>query len=1260
MWKADSVGERSEELSGEHQNGMQRKDSVFSSDTNNTKISKGTNHSSSAVSVHSRSTSSSHTEKWTYLFKEADAAFKPVDSVIVQGDDRKISMHPDGVDVVPGELNRVRGGKPNTLRTTRFTLLTWIPLSLMQQFKRIANIYFLFICVIVCFPWSPKSWHSKLGPFVLVLFWTACKDMYEDLRRRRDDRAENSQAVRRLVKGKNGLKDRFEEVTWKDVLVGDVLFIEKDDAFPADTLLLHPAGGSECFISTVMLDGETSLKERSAPSVFEALSRECGKKSQHWLAMQAESDAGAPARKSGQKTELARTKSMDNAEDEAGRSWKEMEPEFHKYFSTMCQVGLDIKLAAPTPTLQDVRGGIHMRSKDAASGATAVCPFGEINFLPRGCVLRNTAWVLGIAAYVGDDSKCRLNAMQGRVNKFSNMQVNLNNVIVGLLGFLLALCSAATIVFVAGEGTLAEPTGEHPIIMFFKFIIIFYHIVPLSLYVVYEMLKLLLGYLLASDKQMVDPDTGEGALPRTADLMEEMGQISFVFSDKTGTLTRNEMVFAQCDINGTDMGEFRGDGAPGLEKVKQLLSDGLSENTSVSDQDFCSVVDFFTCLAVCHSVVRERPPEDGTDPGGMGDACPLPQDTPRTVNSDATASTAVYSGASPDEVALVNAANQVGISFKGRKRKYAGSSSELIVHGPGEKQRTFVQLFELPFSSDRKRMSVIVRHKGDIWCITKGADSVMEGLLREPLSADSQTHLNTYAAKGLRTLIIGMKKVSQEEWEEWSADYITAREVINTTKESGMAAVAARIEKGLKFVGITAVDDRLQDQVQETISLVKEMGIRLWVLTGDKTETAVDIARSCSLFTSSTTLAYAVKGSSAKDAEDRLLKAYSELEGKADAGIVLDGQTLLHALKSPECRKVIYDLGMVSRSCICARLSPQQKLQLVQLVREQDPKTITLSVGDGANDVPMIYGAHVGVAIRGKEGTQAVQASDIAISQFRFLMPLLQCHGRRAYRRVALFLSFFLYKNITLIMLDIVWMFQYQFKGMVAVPEWLSINFNPVFTSLHMLLVLGLDKDIPDEAANKNPNLYKIGPARALFNVKTFSVWVVLACYHGIVCWCIPYYLIDPNINDCPVDSDGNAITTGNSECLAKEVRSDFWVSSVTSFSCVVFVVCLKLMLVAQNPLGLHTWLPTLITFIMFFIAIFCFSYVWFGPTLQPNMKGMFGEMIGDNMVYVSVLAVIVVALTPDAVMVATQKLFYPTELDKARRRSKQGGAPEQ
>ncbi|CAK0847734.1 unnamed protein product [Prorocentrum cordatum] len=394
------------------------------------RTSKGTAYSDSGLFARAVGRSGK-TEKWSYLFRRGSSSrFKPADTGSMKGDDRKISVSNDGVEVFPRGLNRIKAGEPNTLRTTRFTLLTWIPLSLMHQFRRVANVYFLFICVIVVFPWSPKTWHSKLGPFFLVLLWTACKDLYEDLRRRRDDRAENSQVVRRLVKGKNGAQDRFEDITWNKVLVGDVLFIMKDDPFPADTLLLHPAGGTECFISTVMLDGETSLKERSAPSVFEAISRECGNQSGKWLTMQAEAETwaaepkgvedGADGRKDSDRitTMTPRTRIRDTTAtagtvlEEVGRDFTELEAEIHGYLSMISTLGLDVKLAAPTPTLHDVRGAVHMMGEDdVSSSATNVCPFGEINFLPRGCILRNTPWVIGIAGYVGDDTKVRMNAI---------------------------------------------------------------------------------------------------------------------------------------------------------------------------------------------------------------------------------------------------------------------------------------------------------------------------------------------------------------------------------------------------------------------------------------------------------------------------------------------------------------------------------------------------------------------------------------------------------------------------------------------------------------------------------------------------------------------------------------------------------------------------------------------------------------------------------------------------------------------------------
>jgi len=300
------------------------------------------------------------------------------------------------------------------------------------------------------------------------------------------------------------------------------------------------------------------------------------------------------------------------------------------------------------------------------------------------------------------------------------------------------------------------------------------------------------------------------------------------------------------------------------------------------------------------------------------------------------------------------------------------------------------------------------------------------------------------------------------------------------------------------------VEDRLQDGVPEAIETVKAAGVRVWVLTGDKTETAVDIAKSCLLFTSETHIAYAVDAESIAEASQKLRDAKTmldDLDWDKDKGLVLDGRTIKHAFLDETCKDIIYELGLASRSCVCCRLTPLQKRQLVELVHEKSPSTITLAIGDGANDVPMIEGAHLGVAVRGKEGCQAVQVSDVAISQFRFLVPLLLCHGRRAYRKIALFLCFYLYKNVALAMGDVVWMHQDQYRGRIAFPEYLSVNYNFLFTSWHILFVLGFDCDVDDSVAVSTPSLYSSGPNRELFNGGVFTSWMIVAVYHGVVAW---------------------------------------------------------------------------------------------------------------------------------------------------------------
>eukprot|EP00928_Gymnodinium_smaydae_P042814 TRINITY_DN28800_c0_g1_i1.p1 TRINITY_DN28800_c0_g1~~TRINITY_DN28800_c0_g1_i1.p1 ORF type:complete len:1249 (-),score=299.85 TRINITY_DN28800_c0_g1_i1:125-3871(-) len=1040
--------------------------------------------------------------------------------------DRKIIFEETGRRAVdPMDPNLVNGGKPNMVRTAKFTPLTWLPKSLFHQFRRVANVYFLFIAIIVMIGnaqgWSPKDWKSKIGPFVFVLLWSACKDLYEDLRRHRDDRAMNGQVCRRY----SSETHKFVEATWDQIKVGDLVYVPEDAAFPADLFLLRSAPGQgaqgAAYISTVMLDGETSLKERVCPAICTAIAQPKDKESQSSLSLGAN---------------VIRERAQEALVE---------------FLKVCCESHLAVTAAAPVMSLSDVRGTIEIRK---AEGGKKGCPLTEVNLLPRGCVLRSTHWILGVVAYAGDETKVRLNAAPPGA-KFSNMQVKLNACVRGLLVIIFTICLYATIM-----GTLLSDTDYNFLVMLLRFCIALYHVVPMSLYVMYEMLKLLLGFQVGADKNMVDPDTGDAAIARTADLMEELGQVDFIFSDKTGTLTRNEMVFARCYVDGLDPGDFRASSSEreGLERFRKILSNR-------DDPNFEKVYQFCSCLALCHDVQVRKAEENSEDVASMQ-----------------------YSGMSPDEVALVEGARECGIAFVERSRRMGTSKTDIMIKGPGDSRKKFKVLVSLPFSSDRKRMSVIVQSGSMIWCLTKGADSIMEKLMAEPLPPAVNEHASKFSSQGLRVLCVGIKQIEQEEYTQWEKSYKSAANVLDCTREEQMANLAAKMEMGLTFCGLTAVEDRLQDGVPETIAGLKEAGIRLWVLTGDKIETAVDIARSCELFSADSTVLYATGGTSLETTQELLNNMSSNMSsvnsGGTKEGLVFDGPTLDFALEDPGCRRSLFDLGIRSRAVICARMSPVQKLKVVQLATEQDSSTITAAIGDGANDVPMISAAHVGIAVRGKEGTQAVQASDVCISQFRFLKPLLFVHGRTAYRRVAVFLSYYFYKNMVLLMADFIWMHQDFFGGDIAMPEYLSIGFNAFFTSWHILFVVGFDKDVSDEVALQSPELYKAGPKRELFNGMVFGSWMLLAVYHGSVAWLIPNLWFGGTDND-------------------KKVPSIYWVSSATTFTSVNIIVCLKLILVSSNPISKHTILPTIATLLLYLVCLFMLGYTGMGNSFQPCME---------------------------------------------------------
>ncbi|CAE7298399.1 ALA3 [Symbiodinium natans] len=1041
-----------------------------------------------------------------------------------------------GAKVYPANL---RNGEPNRVSTTRFTALTWIPKSLFLQFQRAANLYFLFIAIIVCMPFSPKRWQSKVIPYALVLTWTALKDLFEDSRRRRDDQTENCRKcwVYDFQQGS------FIQIQWSMVKPGDFVCTLCDEPFPADLLVVGAAGHQGAFISTVNLDGETNLKLRSPPKVFESV-----------VSPQSESDSVS--------------RPPPPAAD----------------IVSLVSGGLMVQFASPCADLSDMHAAIELGSERCAANCE--------NFVPRGCVLRNTPWMIAIVAYAGRDTKACLNSAEV-AGKVSSLQGSLNFCVYGLLAALFATC-----IYMATLAKVAEPATDWAV-RFLSYTITLYHVVPISLYVSFEILKLALGGFIDFDAQMIDESTGQGAKARTADLVEEMGQVDFIFSDKTGTLTANEMRFAECAVDSLVFSTFlqdpRGGPVGGVQEAQQILGDPTHHMHK-------AVLWFFTCLSVCHTVQADEK-----------DGC------------------VQYSGPSPDEVALVKGACQAGIAFKMRKTDLERKLVEVVVSGPSDApDRVFSIRNIIEFTADRKRMSVVCESDGNFYCITKGADVAMSPLLLAPLGQKEEEQLCLFSQKGLRTLVVASAQLDSSTFSAWESSWLAAAMSMDQRTER-MAECAAAVERNLELVGITAVEDRLQAGVPETVAKVKSAGIRLWVLTGDKTETAVDIAYSCNLFAQKAALAFVTGAVDSSDANASLQNARKLLEGTADGGIVLDGQSLNFILEDPVAADLLLDLGLRSRSCVCSRLSPAQKRKLVELVRLRSPKkAITLAIGDGANDVPMLLGAHVGIGIRGKEGSQAVQASDIAISQFRHLLPLLLCHGRRAYRRIATFLCYYLYKNVALAWGDVIWAHQGGFSGDVAYPEWLSTSFNAVFTSWPVLVVLAFDQDIPDALANSNPQIYQEGVQGDWFNRRLFGLWMLAAAWHGSLAWIVPNLSFGSSTYDSVA----------------------FWRASTTSFTIVIIAISLKLFLHSFSRSRPTCWAPILGSILVYVLVLFLLGYVSFGQRMQPNLSDggdppVPGWIFSNALPLLQTLLVPGVAILPDIACLIYARRLSPSPLFK-------------
>ncbi|XP_048459999.1 phospholipid-transporting ATPase VB [Rhincodon typus] len=495
-----------------------------------------------------------------------------------------------------------------------------------------------------------------------------------------------------------------------------------------------------------------------------------------------------------------------------------------------------------------------------------------------------------------------------------------------------------------------------------------------------------------------------------------------------------------------------------------------------------------------------------------------------------------YEAESPDEAALVHAARAYNFTLCSR------TPNQVTVKLPQGDLLTFEVLHMLAFDSTRKRMSVIVKHPvtEEIIMYTKGADSVIMDLLEESAKEEKQRKiiletqkcLDMYANNGLRTLCIAKKVLSGSEYKKW-ADLRREAETSIDHREELILETAQQVETDLQLLGATGIEDRLQDGVPGTIEALREAGILIWVLTGDKQETAVNIAYACKLLNSKDFI-FTLNNENQETCESSLdcildkMRMYKDINStrsnltidfapissvrKPSFGLVIDGKTL-NVIFHGNLQKKFLDLVKCCQSVLCCRSTPLQKSMMVKLVRDH-LDVMTLAIGDGANDVSMIQAADVGIGIFGQEGMQAVMASDFSISHFKHLKKLLLVHGHWCYTRLSNMTVYFFYKNVIYVNLLFWYQFFCGFSGTTMIDYWLMIFFNLFFTSLPPLLFGILDKDISAELLLELPKLYKSGQQSVVSNLCIFGINMIDAFYQSLVCFFIPYFAYrDSNID---------------------------------------------------------------------------------------------------------------------------------------------------
>ena len=687
---------------------------------------------------------------------------------------------------------------------------------------------------------------------------------------------------------------------------------------------------------------------------------------------------------------------------------------------------------------------------------------GYENTVWANCVLASSE-IYAVVIYTGRETKAKMNANKAKY-KVGAIDHEINSYNKILFVFMILLSSTVC--------AFKESSIGFKIILFFRFIVLFCGIIPISLRVNLDLSKAFFAYQINKDNHIKD------TIVRNSTIPEELGRVSYIFTDKTGTLTKNEMIFRKFKTINQTYVDSESSTLKGWKK-----EDSIDERVYAIDLSVSKVKECIMAMVLCNNVT------------------PIKEDKDKIV----------YQSSSPDEISLVEFTKRYRMEMINRNDKV------IEIQTPKKEKLHYEILAMFPFSSETKRMGIILKDPStnEITFYLKGAENVIVKTIEdEEVKKCILDKSNQLAKEGLRTLVLTKKTLTQNEYDKWRNEYDNACASLGNREQEKLKAIS-KLECDMDFLCVTGVEDLLQDKIIITIESLRSAGIKIWMLTGDKSETAKCISISTGIKPDDKKFYEILNDPSLKNTTDMIksitkqLNSFKKLQSKHDDYILLlEGPVIdicLHNLSSLFC-----SAASLSSSVICCRCSPTQKSQIVRTMK-QYTQMRTLSIGDGGNDVAMIQEADVGIGIVGKEGLQASLQSDFSIIKFCHIKNLLLWWGRVGYNNTSTMANFVIHRGLIISFIQCIFTILFYFNAVALYNGMLILGYGTIYTNLPAMAIL-LDYDTEIAHVLKFPFLYReLQKGRAL-SFKAFLSWMWKSIFQASVIMIASVMVFEENI----------------------------------------------------------------------------------------------------------------------------------------------------